>query len=306
MNKTSEASALVSISAAERETGISKDTLRIWERRYGFPQPVRDDNGDRAYSGSDVERLRIIKRLIDHGLRPGKVVTQSFSQLSTLSAKQNQTLQDAALAGEINAAIGMIKDNRLPELQKFLSQLLLRLGLLTFVTEILTPLNTYVGEAWINGDLQIFQEHAFTEILQNLLRHAILSYDSSGHHPRILLATLPKEHHYLGLLTVEAVLTAEGASCIALGSQLPVTEIVFAAHTYRANIVALSFTGNYPVKTISECLANLRQELPLETEIWAGGRAIAQFKRNIDHVKLLPTLNHAIKEISRWRQQQRA
>jgi MerR family transcriptional regulator, light-induced transcriptional regulator len=306
MNKISEASALVSISAAERETGISKDTLRIWERRYGFPQPVRDENGDRAYSGEDVERLRIIKRLIDHGMRPGKVVMQSFNQLSKLSAKQNKALQNIALAGEINEAVGMIKDNRLPELQKFLGQLLLRLGLLPFVTEILTPLNTYVGDAWINGDLQIFQEHAYTEILQNLLRHAILSYDSSGNHPRILLATLPKEHHYLGLLTVEAVLTAEGASCIALGSQLPVTEIVQASRIYDADIVALSFTGNYPVKTISEGLANLRQELPPDTEIWAGGRAISQFKRNIDHVKLLPSLNHAIEEIGRWRQQQRA
>jgi hypothetical protein len=25
------------ISAVERETGLSKDTLRMWERRYGFP-----------------------------------------------------------------------------------------------------------------------------------------------------------------------------------------------------------------------------------------------------------------------------
>lgn len=31
----------VSIRTVERETGISQDTLRIWERRYGFPQPGR-------------------------------------------------------------------------------------------------------------------------------------------------------------------------------------------------------------------------------------------------------------------------
>ena len=35
---------LLNISAVERETGLSKDVLRIWERRYGFPEPRRDDN----------------------------------------------------------------------------------------------------------------------------------------------------------------------------------------------------------------------------------------------------------------------
>ena len=34
------------ISVVERETGIPKDLLRMWERRYGFPQPGRDAQGD--------------------------------------------------------------------------------------------------------------------------------------------------------------------------------------------------------------------------------------------------------------------
>ncbi|MGE0106807.1 MAG: MerR family DNA-binding transcriptional regulator, partial [Thiomonas sp.] len=39
----------LSIAAVERDTGIGKDTLRVWERRYGFPQPHRDASGDRLY-----------------------------------------------------------------------------------------------------------------------------------------------------------------------------------------------------------------------------------------------------------------
>ena len=38
----------IGIAAVERETGLSKDTLRVWERRYGFPRPLRDANGERA------------------------------------------------------------------------------------------------------------------------------------------------------------------------------------------------------------------------------------------------------------------
>jgi len=34
------------IAAVERDTGLSKDVLRMWERRYGFPVPNRDANGE--------------------------------------------------------------------------------------------------------------------------------------------------------------------------------------------------------------------------------------------------------------------
>ena len=44
------AAVMLNISAVERETGLSKDVLRMWERRYGFPDPGRDDNVERQYS----------------------------------------------------------------------------------------------------------------------------------------------------------------------------------------------------------------------------------------------------------------
>ena len=51
---------LLSIAAVERETGLSKDTLRVWERRYGFPTPGRDPFGERIYPIDQVERLRVV------------------------------------------------------------------------------------------------------------------------------------------------------------------------------------------------------------------------------------------------------
>lgn len=40
---------LHSIGAVERATGLGKDTLRAWERRYQFPKPLRDSNDERVY-----------------------------------------------------------------------------------------------------------------------------------------------------------------------------------------------------------------------------------------------------------------
>jgi DNA-binding transcriptional MerR regulator len=62
------------ISAVERDTGLSKDLLRMWERRYGYPSPARDASGERLYSDAEVAKLRAIKRLMDVGMRPGKII----------------------------------------------------------------------------------------------------------------------------------------------------------------------------------------------------------------------------------------
>src|ERR1700679_3729209 len=45
--------------AAAVMLGVSPNTLRSWERRYGFPQPHRSAGGHRQYSLSEIEALRL-------------------------------------------------------------------------------------------------------------------------------------------------------------------------------------------------------------------------------------------------------
>jgi DNA-binding transcriptional MerR regulator len=54
-------------------TGLSRNTLLAWERRYGFPLPVRDRKGGRYYTHEQIQRLLRVKRLVDDGFKPGKV-----------------------------------------------------------------------------------------------------------------------------------------------------------------------------------------------------------------------------------------
>ncbi len=45
--------------AAAGMLGVSPNTLRSWERRYGFPQPLRSPGGHRQYALSEIESLRL-------------------------------------------------------------------------------------------------------------------------------------------------------------------------------------------------------------------------------------------------------
>jgi DICT domain-containing protein/predicted DNA-binding transcriptional regulator AlpA len=54
------------------QTGVAEATLRAWENRHGFPEPVRLPSGHRRYREADVRMLRLVAELRDAGL-PVKV-----------------------------------------------------------------------------------------------------------------------------------------------------------------------------------------------------------------------------------------
>src|SRR5688500_271190 len=72
------------IGVVERETGVPRDVLRVWERRYRFPRPRRDKLGDRVYTRAQVDKLQLIRRLMDAGHRAGEVVGRSAPELLAL------------------------------------------------------------------------------------------------------------------------------------------------------------------------------------------------------------------------------
>ncbi|WP_151635452.1 MerR family transcriptional regulator [Noviherbaspirillum aerium] len=274
---TSDASPL-SIGSVERETGLSKDTLRIWERRYGFPQPGRDAFGERVYALEDVRKLQLLKRLIDIGHRPGKIVDRNIEELQSLAQGVGQTAEAPQSRGgerqELLHYLELCKTHRFDDFRRTLSQDLLRLGLFEFVVNTIAPLNHMVGMQWANGSLAVFEEHLYTESVQIVLRNAIAAiprqHGAAGR-PRVLLTTFPQEQHGLGLLMAEAIFALEGANCMSLGVQTPITEIARAAQTQHADIVALSFSSAMNGNQAIEGLRDLRAGLPEETEIWIGG-----------------------------------
>lgn len=289
------------ISAVERETGISRDLLRMWERRYGFPAPERDANGERVYSIEQVERLSAIKRLLDQGHRPGKIVLASPEVLAGLAPRRPPALPVPAERQALQPLLDLIKAHDAPGCQKALQHRLVRDGLQRFVLDTVAPLAVAVGEAWEKGHFEVFEEHLFAEQAQRILRQAIGALpENRSARPRILLTTPPEELHGLGLLMAEAILSLEEAHCIPLGTQMPLVEIQRAAAGHRADIVALSISSAYPARQVLPLLEQLRAMLPEAMEVWAGGAGIERLAAPAG-VRLMPLLEDAVAALGRWR-----
>ncbi|MBA2721519.1 MAG: MerR family transcriptional regulator [Methylibium sp.] len=297
-------SALLSIAAVERDTGLSKDTLRVWERRYGFPTPARDVFGERAYSVDQVERLRIIKRLMDAGHRPGRIVAQPIEALQRLGDPSTPSGPgDAAALPDLRAYIDRVRAHDVAGLRRELAQAQLRLGLGRFVVEIISPLNTLIGDAWMRGHLEIFEEHLYTESLQVVLRKAIDSVPvpHPGSHPLVLMSTFPNETHAIGLLMAEALFLLEGCRCVSLGPQTPIWDTVLAATALRVDVVAIAFTAVLTPAVVLEGLSELRSKLPGSVDVWAGGAAPVLHRRPTPGVTAVASLAQIPDEVRRWK-----
>jgi DNA-binding transcriptional MerR regulator len=292
----------VNISAVERDTGLSKDILRAWERRYGFPKPSRDSNGERIYPADQLEKLRVIRRLIDSGLRPGKVVAEPLDALNArIQALPSGAPRNEGAFTVADEALRLLKLHQLAELRQLLSHSMMRLGVQQFVIEVVAPMNELVGNAWIEGRIEIYEEHLYSEQIQQLLRHAIGTMSDAGPGPRILLTTLPGEQHKIGLLMAEACLSVEGAHCISLGVQTPVWDIVQAARVHRADIVALSCSQVTPVNVVCAHLADLRAQLNSDMDLWCGGSLWNTARKTVPGVNTIADFTQIPAALDTWR-----
>lgn len=294
MDKMKESERLLSIAAVEREVGLSKDVLRVWERRYGFPVPHRDARGERSYPADQVARLALIKRLMDRGLRPGRLLALPLEELQMLSGSAAEPGDASAVGGEPvqrEALLRVVREHDAPGLADALQRRLAKQGLEQFVLDTIAPTALQVGDQWAQGELQIHEEHLYTEVVTRILRQAIAQVPA-GETPVVLLTTLPDEPHALGLLMVECLLVLHGARCINLGTQMPVMEIARAAQAHGADVVALSFSSAFPARLAPELVRQLVSALPPQVRVWAGGAGAARLGR-LDPAQLQVTASLA-------------
>jgi hypothetical protein len=95
---------LLSIGEVAEATGLTPDVLRIWERRYGVPRPLRLPSGHRRYPTSELVRLRTLAEACAAGQRPGSAL-----RAATAGEAESPVIQALAAwdARALRAALGL-------------------------------------------------------------------------------------------------------------------------------------------------------------------------------------------------------
>jgi MerR family transcriptional regulator, light-induced transcriptional regulator len=296
----------LSIGALSRATGIPIETLRTWERRYGFPVPERKPSGHRVYSLASVPRLRRIAEALGRGHRAAEAVTASEGDLAQLleatgaSSRPGQPTSHFPLAprdpSDLLRAVERFDSTTLTHQLMADSTLL---GPTEFLRARVAPLIRAVGEAWAARRLDIRHEHFLSERLGDLLRTLRLRFEERAIGPLVVLATLPGEPHGLGLQMAALVLAAAGCRTLYLGTDVPVPEIATLAKDISARAVAISVSAARAGRASTAHLGRLRALLPRRVVLLVGGDGAPKARKGMDVIQDLTALDRWASRLAR-------
>ncbi|HVY26507.1 MAG TPA: MerR family transcriptional regulator [Polyangiaceae bacterium] len=289
------------IGTLARLTGVTTHAIRIWERRYKALTPNRTPGGARLYSDADVQRLRLIKKLLERGYTISAVASLEMDALLRLAPSDavplagspNPELQSRARA-LIDELIASLAELDLERASRALMQATNTFSPHGLVTDVLAPALDEIGVRWESGDICVASEHAASAMLRTQLGALLAAQPVNGKAP-VVCTTPAGELHELGALLAAVVIAMHGRRAVYLGANLPADQIAQAARLSKAGSVALSIVGLAPDEARREVEAVCRA-LPAGVEVLIGGRRVPELPGLPERVQVLSTLP----DLERW------
>jgi len=284
-------------SEIERITGFGIEKLRKWRQRFGFPLAEYEADGRAIYSRESVDRLLVIKRLLEAGFRPGQVVANTAVKNLKSAADLNLWKPNVERSESTNAFISLLKHFDSESFKALLSKRRAKQTMLDFIQHTIAPLMVGVGDAWLSGEIDVFHEHLCSSMIERYLITQTHKSKPRPAFPIFLFALPPGERHQLGLLMVEAVMAEAGAYIVNVGTDVPLNSLKLAAIECKADVVALTFSFSYPPRDVVPTLTHARRLLPPRMLIWAGGAGLSKVRRVPKGVRIMTDFDEAIKAL---------
>ena len=290
--------AIYPIKVVARLTGLSPFVIRIWEQRYGAVKPERTGTNRRLYTDQHVERLKLLREVAQAGHNIGLIAHWPTEKLRKQAAESSGMLPLAnrvssgaptsidSLTQECVAAMKALDDEAF---DNALKRGAMALGTMGLLQRVIAPLTQMIGELWIDGSITVAHEHLASSVLRTFLLNAARPFGENKQSPRLVVATPAGQLHELGALLVSAMATHLDWQITYLGASLPAPEIAGAARQSRARAVALSLVYPEDDSRLETELKLLRELLPTDVAILAGGRAMPAYQDTLKQIGAVPT-----------------
>lgn len=268
----------LSIGTLSNATGVPVETLRTWERRYGFPTPIMRTGGShRRYAAETIGVVQLIVRALDLGYRPSAVVGRDPEELRRLlsgASSEPLSQRDAAARDRLGLQrwVELTRAFDGEGLTAEFHQSLAEMAAIEFLERCMGPYLVEIGELWARGTLRVSHEHFASEKAREFLstQWRRLSDAVRPGRPKVVLATPPRESHVLGLHMAAWVVACADAEVVFLGADTPMIEVAFAAERYGARGVVISIAAGYAGDLEAQA-RELAERLPPDISVAIGG-----------------------------------
>lgn len=264
-------------------TGIPRNTLIAWERRYGVVRPERHDNSYRNYSDADVDKLKRIKDAIDSGLSVSEAIAMlddnvGLRRISPPASSEGKGSLESKSADPFRdlreQLFDALTNYRGASAERLLAGML-GIAAETRIHQIYFPILRRIGDEWEQGKLTVAQEHYATTILREQLVSILIGM--ARRRTNVLHAactTFPGELHELGALAMSVRLSHAGYRVSHLGADLPLTDLADFCQSSQPDLVCVSAIMRQTAKTIADYAQTLRSLAPKATRLVIGGRGV--------------------------------
>jgi MerR family transcriptional regulator, light-induced transcriptional regulator len=270
------------LKAVVRETRLTPETLRAWERRYGVPNPERTPGGHRLYSLRDIQMLKWLVARQKEGLSISRAVDLWKSlEKEGQNPLERELVEPApvynggpSLKEQRQAWISACMDFNEQEAEAVLTHAFSMAPPEIVVIEVLQKGVAEIGQQWYQGSVSVQQEHFASAQAMRRISALLAAAAQPTRRERILAACPPGEEHEFGLLISAFLLRRRGWPVVYLGANVPLERLQPALLSTRPRLaLALAQT--------LQAAANLREMAQLlhseGTHLIYGGGIFKEF-----------------------------
>jgi len=168
-----------------------------------------------------------------------------------------------------------------------------------------------VGEEWLQGRLQVGEEHMASEVILESLIRLRLAREPRGRPPLVaaepapvaVVGSLEGEFHAIGAQAVRSILERRGWRVYYLGSNVPAKEFSSIQQAQVADLVCISLSSRVTAPEVREAVETLAREgnprYPHALALGGGFQGIGPDDLPRDSFSSL-SLSHSVREFQEW------
>lgn len=242
----SDTTPLYNLKAVIHETGLSPETLRAWERRYGLLKPQRSPGGHRLYSQYDIDMLQWLVARQKEGLSISRAVEmwrslekagldplqQHHHALQVVHAQRRVHAPQVALEaggttlddlrqGWVEGCLAFDEQSS----ERALAQAFAIAAPEIVCTEVLQKGLADIGQRWYQAEISVQQEHFASALAMRRIDSLVAAAPPATRPGRLLAANPPGEEHDFGLLLMTYLLRWRGWEVVYLGANVPLSRL---------------------------------------------------------------------------------
>ena len=256
----------------EKLTGIKSHTLRIWEQRYGIPQPRRTATNIRYYSDEDLKFLLNISLLNRQGYKISKLSGLSKEELEKLA--HTRILEDEDPDTRLQGLLTVMINLDEAAFEKLLSGYLLKFGMERTMLELFFPFLKHIGMLWQTGQVNPAFEHFMSSLIRQKIIVAIdaLPISSSPNAATFLLFLPETESHELGLLFANYLVRKYDHKSVYLGQNMPLDELDTVVKKIHIDYILTALTSSSGKTPVFDTVKNLSERYTKQRLLVTGSQ----------------------------------